>query len=506
MKLRDYQNECIDILDKKGQGRWLVQMATGLGKTVTFANLKRKGRMLILSHREELVRQPLKYFDCSTGIEMAGEDKSNGEEVVSASVQSLGRRLDRFKEDDFDIIVVDEAHHSAAPSYRKILDYFKPRQVIGFTATPNRADKVRLNDVYDEIVYQKNLLWGIKNGYLSDIECKRANIGYDIRKVKTSCGDYAQDELAKAMDGTEKAIGEAYKKLAKGATLVFASSVDHANNIAKYIPDSVVVTGKTENRAEIVQAFADRKIPCLINCMVFTEGTDLPLVETVIIARPTKSESLYTQMVGRGLRLAEGKDKLRLIDCVGVSDDKSLCTAPSLLGIDIHGLSKKKQDTIEGDLLELKGKIDRLADSPAMWINSIEDVDLWSREQHYDLHGVNYCRMPDGTLICNVPNSNSFVIPCPDMMGNITFKNGKVYPAQQVYDMVYDILKKKHADCKIIWDKKKTLKWGYEPATDKQVKLIRDKLRRGLDEIDFKTLTKLQAYQIITRMMYGKGG
>ena len=95
IKLRDYQQECIDILDKKGRGSWLVQMATGLGKTVTFANLKRQGRMLILSHREELVRQPLKYFTCSTGVEMAA-DKSTGDEVVYESVQSIVRRLSRF--------------------------------------------------------------------------------------------------------------------------------------------------------------------------------------------------------------------------------------------------------------------------------------------------------------------------------------------------------------------------------------------------------------------------
>lgn len=113
IKLRDYQQECIDTLHSKGHGRYLVQMATGLGKTVTFANLKRQGRMLILSHREELVRQPLKYFDCSTGVEMAA-DKSHGEEVVSASVQSIVHRLNRFKPDDFKTIIVDEAHHAAA--------------------------------------------------------------------------------------------------------------------------------------------------------------------------------------------------------------------------------------------------------------------------------------------------------------------------------------------------------------------------------------------------------
>ena len=188
IKLRDYQQECIDILSDKGPGRYLVQMATGLGKTVTFANIRRSGRMLILSHREELVRQPLKYFDCSKGIEMASE-RSLGEEIVSASIQSIARRLDRFSPCDFSTVIVDEAHHSAAETYRKVLDYFKPKQVIGFTATPNRADGARLDDLYEEIVFKRDLKWGIKNGYLCDIDCKRVDIGYDLSQVHTSRGD-----------------------------------------------------------------------------------------------------------------------------------------------------------------------------------------------------------------------------------------------------------------------------------------------------------------------------
>lgn len=273
INLRNYQQECIDILDSKGEGRYLVQMATGLGKTVTFANLKRKGRMLILSHREELVRQPLKYFECSTGIEMAAL-RSDGEEVVSASVQSIVHRLDRFEPDEFDVIIVDEAHHSAASTYRKVLKHFTPRQMIGFTATPNRADKARLNDIFDEIVFKRDLKWGIKNGYLCDIDCKRVNIGYDLTAVHTRGGDYAPGELSDAMSGTEDAVAEAYNTMANGATLIFAASISHAEAIAERIPESVVITGKTKNRQQIIQQFTERKIPCLINCMVFMEGTD----------------------------------------------------------------------------------------------------------------------------------------------------------------------------------------------------------------------------------------
>ena len=141
LKLRDYQAECIDIIDNLDGGAHLVQMATGLGKTVTFANIHRHGRMLILSHRDELVAQPVKYFDCPVGIEKA-ERHSDGEPVVSGSVQTLSRgtRLERnFKPGDFDLIVTDEAHHASAPTYRKIIDYLQPRLHIGFTATRTEA-------------------------------------------------------------------------------------------------------------------------------------------------------------------------------------------------------------------------------------------------------------------------------------------------------------------------------------------------------------------------------
>ena len=198
--LRPYQQECIDAIPDHGSH--LIQMATGLGKTVTFSRIPRNGRMLILSHREELVKQPLKYFDCATGIEMAGNSAPRNAEVVSASVQSIVRRLDKYDPYDFDIIVTDEAHHAAARTYRKVYDYFRPRLHLGFTATPNRGDKVRLDGVFDDIIFARDLRFGIQNGYLSDIMCRRVHIGYDLTGVRTRNGDFAPGELEQAMDGT----------------------------------------------------------------------------------------------------------------------------------------------------------------------------------------------------------------------------------------------------------------------------------------------------------------
>lgn len=306
MELRPYQAECIETIEAQPPGAFLAQMATGLGKTVTFANIPRHGeRMLILSHREELVEQPRKYFNCSYGIERA-QQHSHGEEVVSASIQTLARRLSDFDPEDFRLIICDEAHHAAASTYRKIFDYFRPEKLIGFTATPNRGDKVRLDTVFSKIIFQRDLRWGVKNGYLCDIHCRRVDIGFDITAVHTRQGDYAPGELDQAMDGTADAIAQAYRDMAVGATLIFAVSVHQAEEIAKRIQGAVVVTGETKNRSAIIDAFTAGEIPCIVNCMVFTEGTDIPRVETVIVARPTQSESLYAQMVGRGLRLYRG--------------------------------------------------------------------------------------------------------------------------------------------------------------------------------------------------------
>lgn len=189
-ELRPYQKECKDILDKTPTGNHLVVMATGLGKTVVMTHLKRNGRVLLLSHRDELVRQPEKYFDCSFGIEKA-EEHAGDEEVVSASVQSLSRpdRMKRFAPDAFDTIIIDEAHHSAAKSYRAVLDYFSgAKRRIGFTATPQRGDNVRLTDVFDDIIFNRDLRWGIQNNYLSRIRCEQVFGKFKLKNVKKHLG------------------------------------------------------------------------------------------------------------------------------------------------------------------------------------------------------------------------------------------------------------------------------------------------------------------------------
>ena len=494
LKLRDYQQEVLNIIDNLEPGAYLIQMATGLGKTATFTNIKRKGRVLVLAHREELVTQPIKYYDCPVGIEMANH-KSNGEDVVIASVQSIIHRLDKFKPDDFDMIIIDEAHHAAATSYKKIINYFNPRLLLGFTATPNRGDGVRLDDVFQKIIYQKDLKWAIQNHYLTDIHCLRVNIGYDISKVARKMGDFAVGELEEALnsDVLNGAIAEAYKKYAKGQTLIFATSVEHAQNIAKLIPGAIAITAETNNRAELIQKFTNREIPCLVNCMIFTEGTDMPLVETVMIARPTSNSSLYTQMVGRGLRLYPGKDKLTLIDLVGTTGKASLCTAPTLIGIDLNSVPKAQQDDIEGDLFDLPDLITQKADCIESWIRNIEIVDLWAKEQQYNLHNVNWFKMPNGDFILNLKNKK-IRIPAQNELGETILD--RPMKMQEAFDFAYQYLCENFEEQRYLWDLSIVKKWGKAPASEKQ----KAQVKRFFRNYDTSELTKLEASQILNRL------
>ena len=495
--LRDYQQECHDLIETLDPGAYLIQMATGLGKTATFTTLKRKGRVLVLAHREELVTQPIKYYDCPVGIEMANH-KSNGEDVVIASVQSIIHRLDKFKPDDFDMIITDEAHHAAAKSYRKIYEYFKPRLHLGFTATPNRGDNVRLDDIYQDIIFERDIKWAIQNKYLTDIYCMRVNIGYDISKVARRMGDFAPRELEEAMnqDVLNNAIAEAYKKYAKGQTLIFACSVDHAEAIAEKIPGAVAVTAKTKNRDELIKKFTNREIPVLVNCMIFTEGTDMPLVETVMIARPTSNSSLYTQMVGRGLRLYPGKEKLTLIDLVGTTGRANLCTAPSLLGIDLNTVPASKQDEIIGDLFELPDLITKKSDCPASWIRNVEIVNLWAKEQEYNTHGVNYFKMPNGDMVVSIPKKR-IRIPAQDELGKTTI-GGQKMSMQRALDKVFLYLQEEYPQYEYIWNVENMKKWGKYPASEKQIESI----KRFMKDFDTENLNKMQATQILNRLFY----
>lgn len=522
MQLRPYQLECLETIARKGNGRWLCQLATGMGKTVIFANIPRLGKTLILSHRQELVRQPLKYFDCETAIEM-GENRAfaNGEpiaEVVSASVQTMSRRIEKYNKHAFHTIIVDEAHHAAGDTYRKILNHFCYQRLIGFTATPNRADGIGLESVFDEIIFQKDLRYGIENGYLSPIWCKKINIGYDLSGVAVRMGDYAPGELERVVnvDKCNEAIADIVDGMSEYPCLIFAVDVAHAEAIAEAINKKIGVdtakalSANSKDRNEVVEAYKNNKIKVIVNCALFTEGTDLPNTRTVIIARPTKSVGLYTQMVGRGTRLAEGKDHCLLIDCIGVSN-LPLCTAPSLLGLDIDGVPAKYRSEIEGDLLaDIPAIIEQKADTPASWINNVRIVDIWAKANAYQLHNVNYVKKADGSLVVRIPTEirkNTYIhITAPDLRGEVVFTTSGGYetnlPAQEAYDLAYTCLRNQFSEQSPLWNLTSAKRWGKEPANAKQRQLIGILAKKKKIDVSdvMENLTKLQASSLIERL------
>lgn len=516
MKLRPYQIECLETISRKGDGRYLCQLATGMGKTVIFANIPRIGNTLILSHRQELVRQPLKYFDCPTAVEMAKDtafkDGMPIAPVVSASVQTMSRRLTVYNKRAFDTIIVDEAHHAAGETYRKILSHFECRRLYGFTATPNRADGIGLESVFDEIIFQRDLKYGIENGYLSPIHCKRINIGYDLSGVAVRMGDYAPGDLERAVnvDKCNDALAEIVANVAELPCLIFAVDVAHAEAIAEKIPGAVALSANSPNRNEVVEDYKSGKLEVLVNCALFTEGTDLPNTRTVIIARPTKSVGLYTQMVGRGTRLAEGKERCLLIDCIGVSN-LPLCTAPSLLGLDADDVPPKYRSEIEGDLLaDIPAVIEQKADTPESWINNVRIVDIWAKANAYNLHNVNYIKRADGSLIVRIPTElrkNTYInITAPDLRGEVVFSTSGGYEekmaVQKAYDLAYDCLRKKFSEQSPLWNLTSAKRWGREPANAKQRQLIgilANKKKINVSEV-MENLTKLQASCLIERL------
>lgn len=478
--------------------------------------------MLILSVGQEIVLNPLVYFDpekTRVGVEMANYRAMRDfpdAEVISASVQSIVNRLEDYDPEAFGTIVVDEAHHSPAPTYRKVIKYFKPSvHLVGFTATPKRTDGVRLNDIYSDIVYQKDLRWAINNGRLCEPFCRKVSIDVDLRGVhrkKDTVGgetDFVQAELNRAMAKSAPRIVEIYNQYAFGPTVINVSSVNLAYEVAEMIPNAVAVTGEMsmDERESILSTFRAGKIQCLVSVNVLKEGVDIPNITTIIMARPTLSSLLYTQIVGRGLRLYPGKKFLNLIDIEGIlGPDVSLCSALTLLGIEQSTLPKQSMERFNGiNLMDMDEIADELSDTPESWALNAKAVDAWADTSGYDLHSVNWYRMPDGSMYLSFPIQSNrkgnyvLTLPPPDAMG-MTQLNYARMPVQVALDLTAERLVKAYQSQRQIWDRALIEKtWGPDLASPKQLAYIQAKL----PNFDTTDLTKAEANCILRRITQG---
>lgn len=377
LALRPYQSEAISRTEAaalRGVRRQLGVAATGLGKTIIFASLAHQmgGRTLVLAHRDELVAQAVEKISgqwpaATVGVVKAERNQADAD-VVVASVQTLGReaRLDRFLRAQLDLapfslVVVDEAHHAAAPTYQAILTGLRAGDeggplLLGVTATPDRGDGKGLDAAFDEVTWTYDILWGIRSGFLCDVRGRRVTIDtLDLKGVKVRNGDYAEGETGQRMmdAGAPEAIVRAWMEhAADRRTLVFSPTVETAQAVADEFAEQGITVGMVsgttpiDDRRQMLADFSTGAIQVMSNCMVLTEGYDNPRVDCVVVARPTKSRALYTQMVGRGTRRHPDKSDLLVLDVVGVSDVHSLVTIPSLFGVEQKEFERKLS---EGD-------------------------------------------------------------------------------------------------------------------------------------------------------------
>jgi superfamily II DNA or RNA helicase len=332
--LRDYQGDCINGIRnsyRAGRRSPLLVSPTGSGKTVMFAYIangtSRKGnRVLILVHRQELVDQTVRTlhaFGVDHGVIAAGRSPDRTHAVQVGSVQTVVRRLEFFRPD---LIIIDEAHHGTAGSWRKVIDANPQARILGVTATPERLDGRGLREVFDDLIRGPEVAWLIENGHLSRPTYYAPPQAVSLAGLHIRGGDFAKDELAKAMDN--KAItGDAvehYARICRGAPAVaFCASVAHAQHVAEqfqasgFRADVLDGTLDRDTRRDRVKALGEGRLHVLTSCEIINEGFDLPIVTAAILLRPTMSLGLHLQQIGRVLRPAPGKDRAIILDHVG---------------------------------------------------------------------------------------------------------------------------------------------------------------------------------------------
>jgi ATP-dependent helicase IRC3 len=362
MQLRNYQSESLEKIDAaylRGLRRLLLVLPTGGGKTIVFSHLirqwlERGKRALVLAHRDRLIQQAVEKVGREIRWEQMGVVKAEQNRVhaqcVVASVQTLAREKRLALLPQFDLVIIDEAHRSCARNYRKIIDHVlhPDSLLLGVTATPDRTDGVGLEAVYQEIVHEVQLVDLIEQGHLVNIRAKNVGLPIDFSDLKTKRNtdgikDFDQEQLVIKMEAGNwyEKVTDAWLEFASDRrTIVFVPRVAMGYRLAEFMTEKGVRAAALDGstplpvQRSIVAEFERGNVQVLINCDLFVEGADIPSINCVVMAKPTKSRIVYCQAVGRGTRLspATGKTDLLVLDVVGVTRRLDLCSAADLVG------------------------------------------------------------------------------------------------------------------------------------------------------------------------------
>src|SRR5215472_576959 len=383
MKLRPYQSAAAEAVFKEWleNDSTLVVMPTGGGKTILFADVIRRvfpRRALVIAHREELIFQARDKIQRVTGLQAdveMGDYKADGglfdsSRVVVSTIQTQcsggdgGGRMGKFDPQRFGVLIIDEAHHATSPTYRRVIDYYRSNatlKVLGVTATPDRADEEALGQVFQSVAYDYEVQDAIHDGWLVPIEQQMVHVeGLDYSGIRTTAGDLNGGDLAAVMEAEknlQQMTSASLSIIGQRRALVFTASVKAAELTAEIFNRhrsgmAAWVCGKTdrEDRRRTLAEFADGKVQVVCNCGVLTEGFDDPGVEVVIMGRPTKSRSLYSQMVGRSTRPLPG-----VVDGPETAEARKAAIGasakPSCLVVDFVGNAGKHKLVTSADIL-----------------------------------------------------------------------------------------------------------------------------------------------------------
>ena len=341
-KLRDYQIDTVNRVRESmiaGNKRVILQAACGAGKTCMFSDIAKKAhtkgkKILFLANRRELIYQAKKTLEScglTCGVIMAGEESQLDAQIQIASQQTYVRRMDleelRFNQwwHNADLICCDECHSSISPTFQKILKNYEGKHIIGLTATPCRGDGRGLGEFYDDIVPAISISDLIEKQYLVPVKYYAPSTP-DLSGIKTVAGDYDKKELGERVN-TKKLVGDIYENWSTicpdRPTIIFATNVAHSIAIKEQFERNGVsiahVDAKTpkEERDEALDGLKRGSIQVITNVGILCEGFDFPEASCIVLARPTKSLGLYIQMGGRGLRIAKGKDHVKILDHAG---------------------------------------------------------------------------------------------------------------------------------------------------------------------------------------------